>query len=123
LLAHEKANNYGGSKKMSGEMRITSWRELLEKTIELGLGAALLTKESASKLVDEMVKRGDVSREEGKKLVSDMVEKGKGQKQKMEDFVVEIVERALGKADIARRSQVEELEKRIAELEGRLTGE
>ena len=105
---------------MSGETRITSWRELLEKTIELGLGAALLTKESAGKLVDELVKRGDMSRDEGKKLVTDMMEKGKGQKKKMEDFVVEVVERVLGRADIARRSQIEELERRIAELEGRL---
>ena len=110
----------GRSYSMSGETKVTSWRELLEKTIELGLGAALLTKESAGKLVDDLVKRGDVSREEGKKLVTDMLEKGKGQKKKMEDFVVEVVERALGKADIARRSQIEDLEKRIAELEDRL---
>ncbi len=105
---------------MSGETKITSWRELLEKTVELGLGAALLTKESAGKLVDELVKKGDVSREEGKKLVSDMLEKGKGQKKRMEDFVVEIVQRALSKADIAQRSRVEELERRIADLEERL---
>jgi len=110
----------GRSYSMSGETKVTSWRELLEKTIELGLGAALLTKESAGKLVDDLVKRGDVSREEGKKLVTDMLEKGKGQKKRMEDFVVEVVERALGKADIARRSQIEDLEKRIAELEDRL---
>lgn len=105
---------------MSGETKVTSWRELLEKTVELGLGAALLTKESAGKLVDDLVKRGDVSREEGKKLVTDMVEKGKGQKKKMEEFVLEVVEGALGKADIARRSQIEGLEKRIIELEDRL---
>lgn len=119
-MAPEESTQNGGNENMSGETKVTSWRELLEKTIELGLGAALLTKESAGKLVDELVKRGDVSREDGKKLVSDMLEKGKGQKKKMEDFVVEIVERALGKADIARRSQIEELERRIAQLEDRL---
>ena len=105
---------------MSKEPKITSWRELLERTIELGLGAALLTKESATKLVDELVKRGDVSREEGKKLVSDMLEKGRGQKKRMEDFVAGVVERALAKADVARRSELDGLQRRVAELEGRM---
>jgi len=102
---------------MSSEMKIGSWRELFEKTIELGLGAALLTKESATKLADELVERGTVSREDGKKLVSDMMEKGKGQKKRMEDFVADIVERALERADVARRSQIQDLERRIDSLE------
>jgi len=102
---------------MSSEMKIGSWRELFEKTIELGLGAALLTKESATKLADDLVQRGAVSREEGKKLVSDMMEKGKGQKKRMEDFVGEIVERSLERADVARRSQIQDLERRVSALE------
>lgn len=102
------------------ETQIKSWRELFEKTVELGLGAALLTKESAQRLVDELVKKGDVSREEGKKLVSDMLEKGKGQKEKMEGFVADIVQRMIEKANVARNSRVDELEQRLAALEQRL---
>lgn len=105
---------------MGNETKVGTWRELLEKTIELGLGAVLLTKESAVKLADELVKRGDVTKEEGKKLVSDLMEKGKGQKQKLEDFVAEIVQRAMEKADIAKQSHIEGLERRIAEMESRL---
>jgi polyhydroxyalkanoate synthesis regulator phasin len=105
---------------MSADSKITSWRELFEKTVEIGLGAALLTKESATKLVDDLIQRGAVSKTEGKKLVADMLEKGKGQKRKMEDFIVEIVQRVMDKADVARRSSIEELESRIAELEERL---
>lgn len=104
---------------MSEGAKITSWRELFDRMVELGLGAALLTKESATKLVDELVKKGHISREESKKLVSEMLDKGRGQKQKMDDFVVDAVERALAKADIARRSQIEELERRLEELEKR----
>jgi polyhydroxyalkanoate synthesis regulator phasin len=61
-----------------------------------------------------------VTKDEGKKLVTDMLEKGKTQKVKMEDFVAEIVQRVLDKADVARRTQVEELEHRIDQLEERL---
>ena len=102
------------------ETHIKSWRELFEKTIELGLGAALLTKESAQRLVDELVKKGDVSREEGKKLVSDMLEKGKGQKEKMEAFVADVSQRMIEKANVAPNSRVDGLEKRLAALEQRL---
>jgi polyhydroxyalkanoate synthesis regulator phasin len=105
---------------MTEHQKIEAWGELFEKTIELGLGAALLTKESARKIADELVKKGHVSHEEGKKLVSEMMEKGKGQKQKMEDFVVDIVEKALHKADVARQSQIEDLERRVVEMERRL---
>jgi len=105
---------------MPSESNIASWRELFEKTIEVGLGAALLTKESATKLVDELIQRGAVTKTEGKKLVADMLEKGKHQKQKMEDLIAEVVQRVMDKADVARRSHIEELQRRIADLEERL---
>lgn len=105
---------------MTDEPKIASWRELLEKTVELGLGAALLSKEAATKLMEDLVKRGAVTREEAGKLVSQMMDKGKDQKQKMETFMAEVAEQVLEKADVARRSRFEELEKRIAELERRL---
>jgi len=105
---------------MSDDAKIGSWKELLEKTAEIGLGAALLTKETATKLVDDLIQRGAMTKTDGKKLVADMLEKGKGQKQKMEDFVAEVFKRMMDKADVARRSHIEELERRIAELEERL---
>jgi polyhydroxyalkanoate synthesis regulator phasin len=105
---------------MPEQSKSASWRELLEKTVELGLGAALLTKDAAKKLVDDLVRRGAMTKEEGSKLVSEMLEKGKGQKEKMEALISETVERVLRKADLARRSSFEELEKRVAALETQL---
>ncbi len=105
---------------MSGETKIGSWRELLDKTVELGLGAALLTRETATKLVDDLIQRGEVTKDEGKKMVTDMLEKGKHQKVKMEDFIAEIAQRVMDKADVARRSHIEALELRISQLEERL---
>lgn len=105
---------------MSEKPKAASWSDMLEKTVELGLGAALLTKEHATKLIDDLVKRGAVRREEAGTLVSDMMEKGKAQKEKMESFVADVAERALARADVARRTTLEDLEKRIAELEKRI---
>ena len=106
---------------MTDDTKIASWRELLEKTIELGLGAALLTRETASTAIDDLVKRGAVSKDDGKKLVSQMLERGQTQREKMEEFVSEAVERAMSKGDVARRSTLEQLEERLAALENKLT--
>jgi len=112
----------GGVPAMRDDSERAGWGELLEKTVELSLGAVLLTKDAATKVIEDLVKRGAMTREEGGKLVSDMMEKGKLQKEKMEEFVAEVVERALARADVARRSSVEELEKRVVELERRSSG-
>lgn len=105
---------------MSEEHKAVSWRDLFEKTIDLGLGAALLTKEAATKLVDDLVKRGSVSKEEGHKMVSEMLEKGKEQKARIESLVRQTVDRMLAQADLARQSSVQELERRVIELEREL---
>jgi polyhydroxyalkanoate synthesis regulator phasin len=105
---------------MSEGPKAMSWRELLEKTVDLGLGAALLTKEAATKLVDDLVRRGSVTKEEGQKLVSDMLEKGKVQKEKMEEVMRQSFGRLVATADLARQSRVEELERRVIELEEQL---
>jgi polyhydroxyalkanoate synthesis regulator phasin len=102
------------------EEQTTTWREMFDKMMELGLGAALLTKEAASKLVDDMVKRGSVSKEDGKKLFHEMMEKGRLQKERMEEVISETMSHLLEKSDLARRSQIEALEKRIAALESDL---
>jgi polyhydroxyalkanoate synthesis regulator phasin len=98
----------------------TNLRDVLERVLEIGLGAALLTREAATKFVDDMVKRGSMTREEGKHLFDEMMEKGKQQKQRMDELVAEMVERVLARSDLARRSQLEALEKRLEALEAHL---
>lgn len=107
---------------MSEQHATTTWREMFERMMELGLGAALLTKEAATKLVDDMVKRGSVTKEDGKRLFQEMMEKGRAQKERIDEVVAETVGRVLEKSDLARRSQMEALEKRIAALEAEVRG-
>jgi len=105
---------------MEQEREHTSWRELFARSVDLGLGALLLTKEAAQKAVDELVHKGEVSREEGKRLVERMLERGKEQKEHMEQMIREAVDKALEKADVARGSDLRDARARIAELQARL---
>lgn len=102
---------------MTDQPKAGSWHDVLEKALELSIGAALLTKDAVSKLMDDLVKRGAITKDEGQKLASRMLERGKVQKDKMDAFVGETVERILDKGDVARESRVHELERRIAALE------
>ena len=43
--------------------------ELMEKVLLLGVGAASLTKDKVDDLVDELVKRGQMTREEGEVFI------------------------------------------------------
>jgi polyhydroxyalkanoate synthesis regulator phasin len=61
-----------------------------------------------------------MSKDEGHKVVADMLEKGKEQKAKMEDLVRQTVDRMLWQANLARQSSLEELEKRVKDLEREL---
>jgi len=105
---------------MDPEHEHASWRDLLGRSIDLGLGALLLTKEAAQKLVDELVHKGEVSKEEGKKLVERMLERGKEQKERIEGLVKEAVDKAVEKTDLARGHELREARARIAELQQRL---
>jgi polyhydroxyalkanoate synthesis regulator phasin len=105
---------------MNPEGEKQSWRDLLTKSLDLGLGALMLTKEAAQKAIDELVSKGEVTKDEGKHLLQRMIERGKEEKERVEKLVKETVDRALEKADLARAAELREARVRLAELEQRL---
>ena len=98
----------------------TGIKELIGKTFDLGLGAAYLTTEAAKKLVDELVAKGAVKKQEKGKLLEELLEKGKRQKEEVEKGISNLVDKALAGANLARRSDLEKLKKRVKDLEQRL---
>lgn len=52
-------------------------KELVRKAFALGWRAMALTREAAKKLVDELVRKGEVGQEEAKDLVNDLLERGR----------------------------------------------
>ncbi|HUT75027.1 MAG TPA: hypothetical protein VM221_09385 [Armatimonadota bacterium] len=106
--------------KHEGEGEHLSWRDVLARSLDLGVGAVMLTKEAAQKAMDELVAKGEVSRQEGKQLLERMIERGKEQKERLEKLAAEAVERAIDKADLARASELRHARARIGELQQRL---
>jgi polyhydroxyalkanoate synthesis regulator phasin len=105
---------------MKSESEHTSWRDLLTRSIDLGMGAIMLTKEAAQKAIDELVAKGEVSRQDGTQLLERLIERGKEQKERLEKLTAEAVDRALDKADLARGSELRQARALIAALQERL---
>lgn len=98
-------------------------RDLLNKFVSLGLGLAVVTKEQAEKLVDELVKKGEMSRAESFAFVDDLLKKGEEAQARIETLVRERVQAAVGERKWATREDVARLEKRLDALIAKLDGQ
>lgn len=94
-------------------------REAWSKAVSLGLGLAITTKEQAEKLVEELVRKGEVGRSESADLVNELVRKGQESKAFIEGFVKDRME-AAEEWRLSRRQDIERLEERLAAMEQRL---
>ena len=102
-----------------GENPTLTWRDLLDKSLEVGLGAIVLTKESIAKLIDELVAKGTLSREEAKRILAQMIERGREERTQVENLITQIAEKVIARAGLARRADLEALSARVDQLEKR----
>ncbi|MFA6897178.1 MAG: phasin family protein [Patescibacteria group bacterium] len=93
---------------------------LLEKVILSGLGLASLTQEKAQKLVDELVKEGEVSEKDGAVMAKRAMDNLEKSRKEMENKVDKTVKEIVAKANIPSKKDIAALEKKIDELTKRL---
>ena len=91
--------------------------DFIRKIINTSMGAALLAKDKIKEFIDELVNNGKLTEEEGRRFMDDLRQETNEKRQNMEHEVKGIVERMLEKMDIASRSELKKLEKRIEDLE------
>jgi polyhydroxyalkanoate synthesis regulator phasin len=86
-----------------------------KKLLYAGVGIAVTAKEKFEKAVDDLVNKGKVNESEGKKMVDDFVAKTEEKKNEFDKLLKDLVE----KVGYSKKSEVEELRKRIEELEAK----
>jgi polyhydroxyalkanoate synthesis regulator phasin len=97
--------------------------DILKKTYLAGLGLALLTKEKTEELVDELIAKGEVAEKDRRKVTEDLLNRAKEEQQKFSQAVKENVRKVLGEMKFPSRSNWEDLNKRVEELEKRVMTE
>jgi len=93
---------------------------LARKFLLLGIGTLSLTEERLEQIVTGMVKKGEISRQEGRDLVQEMLKKIKQEKDNLSEKIKKEFDALMEKVDVPKHSEIEEMKKKIAELEARL---
>jgi polyhydroxyalkanoate synthesis regulator phasin len=88
------------------------------RVLAAGLGSLAMTEKAVRQLVDDLVKKGDISRAEGEKLLGEAEKKWNERKGGLEKAVDSALEKALDRFGLARKTEVAALEHRIARMEG-----
>ena len=91
--------------------------ELLRKSVLMGLGAVVITKEKVEEFVDELIKKGELAEDQRSKAIQDLLEKSKEQEKEFIDKVNAQVRKAVEKLGVPTREDIERLEKKIDELQ------
>jgi polyhydroxyalkanoate synthesis regulator phasin len=93
----------------------------LERTLLLALGAAALTRERVQEVVDEVVRRGELTRREGKELVDDLMGRASDQGSGLRERFDANLQDLFRQWGLATHGEWEELNLKVAQLEHRLS--
>ncbi len=91
--------------------------DFFKKTLHFGIGLLDYTKEKVESLVEEMVRRGEMSRQEGAEAVEELWTKAKEEQAAFWEKVKTFVSKVVDDMALVRRSELKALEERLAALE------
>ena len=94
--------------------------DFIKKTMLAGLGAAVVTKETVQKSMQELVAKGKLSAEDAGKAADSIVAQGRAEFEKAKDDLAKAMEQAMNKANIASAEKVEALSAEVKALQLRV---
>ena len=92
-------------------------KDLLHKAWLFGVGMFDFTKEKIEGVVQEMVQRGEISQSDSPEAVKQLLAKAQDAQQALWEKVKELTQAAIDGINVAKASELEALEKRVAALE------
>ncbi|WP_148216364.1 phasin family protein [Coraliomargarita akajimensis] len=85
-----------------------------------GVGLAVVTKDKVLVSLDELVEKGKLTKEEAAEMSEKIIEQGREETEKARTEAGKLFGEMLTKANLATKGQLEALEARVTELEGKL---
>jgi polyhydroxyalkanoate synthesis regulator phasin len=90
--------------------------ELIHKTLMAGIGVP----EKIKEVIDELVKKGELSESQGAKLVREYSEKINKTGDELNRLVTDLIDNALEKINIPTRDELEKLSRKVSSLSSRV---
>ncbi|MNW37121.1 Poly(hydroxyalcanoate) granule associated protein (phasin) [compost metagenome] len=94
--------------------------DLLKRAISLGWGLTVVSKEKVERIVDDLVKRGELAPTESKALIERLMSRGEEDLGHVKTLVREQLARGLEELDVPSQKDIRALEQRIAALESQV---
>jgi polyhydroxyalkanoate synthesis regulator phasin len=92
-------------------------KDLVHKAWLFSVGMFDFTKDKVESLIAEMVQRGEISQAESPEAVKELLAKVQETQQALWEKVKELTQTAIDEINVAKASELEALEKRVAALE------
>ena len=91
-------------------------RILFERSVLAGIGVLSMTHEKAQKIVDELIRRGEVQKDEGKDWVESLVQRGDEERQSLRKLIHDEVKGSLDELGLATKQDLQDLASKIETL-------
>jgi len=89
---------------------------LFERSVLAGMGLLSMTHEKAQKIVDELIRRGEVEKDEAKDWVDRLVQRGDEERQSLRKLIHDEVKSALDELGLVTKQDFQDLSARIDTL-------
>ncbi|MCG8700419.1 MAG: phasin family protein [Bacteroidales bacterium] len=96
-------------------------KDQFKKAFYTGMGLASLAVDKVKEVSKDIADELQLSEEEGQKFASELEEKVKSEKERLGKLIDEKVEKAVDKLKLTSKEELENLRKRIEELEKKLS--
>ncbi len=94
--------------------------DFLRKAKQFGLGLWDFTKEKVESIVEEMVRRGEISQQDKPGVIAQLMEKAQEEQVAFKEKLKTLIQEMHADLGLARAADLEALEKRVAALEAAL---
>jgi poly(hydroxyalkanoate) granule-associated protein len=91
--------------------------DYIRKMTLAGAGLAIMTTEKIQELMEELVKKGEMTEKEAREAVSEFVEKSKQARKDLEDKIEQMATGLLNRMNIPTRKEIDDIKQRLARLE------
>ncbi|HAF62676.1 MAG TPA: hypothetical protein DCK95_10175 [Anaerolineaceae bacterium] len=92
-------------------------RTLFERSVLAGIGVLSMTQEKAQKIVDELIRRGEVQKDEAKDWVESLVQRGDEERQSLRKLIHDEVKSSLDELGLATKQDLQDLASKIETLD------
>jgi polyhydroxyalkanoate synthesis regulator phasin len=79
---------------------------MMEKSINLGLGLFVYSREKIEEMVEELVKKGEVARKDAHEVARELIQKGEEQKKELKKLIKDQVADVLNEMNVAKKDDI-----------------